>query len=72
MSAHNIEVRDDYQDRPVKQWTRDECIAWCIDEGVYSCGMEIGMGTAEEAREEVLLQKENIETELETPQEHNE
>lgn len=52
---HTLEVRNDYQLLPVEEWSLEELVAWLIDEGAYSCGIETGC-VPEELRAEVLLQ----------------
>ena len=55
---HNLTTRDGYMDLPVDEWSWEECMAWLINEGCYSCGMDYL--TPEEALGEVKLQMEAI------------
>lgn len=56
---HNLVVRENYHSIPVEEWTLEELLAWLIDEGAYSCGIETGC-IPEELMQEVILQAGEI------------
>jgi hypothetical protein len=56
---HNLEVRENYQELPVEEWELEELLAWLIDVGAFSCGMETAC-VEEELRAEVILQADAI------------
>ncbi len=56
---HNLPVREGYHELPVEDWELEELVAWLIDEGAYSCGIETGC-VPEELIQEVILQAESV------------
>lgn len=54
----SLDIRPNYLRLKTRVWTKDECLHWMMDYGAFDCAMNYC--TAEELRQEVLLQKAGL------------